>query len=86
MLDGYIPTKKVVAIVLAQGVANLLILSSELGKQAKKANEIIADQKERLEIYDETTQFLLKHADGPTLNQLNENLDFWRVVRGKSVR
>lgn len=47
-----------------------------------EADKKIADQNERLRIFRESVDFLLDNASEPTLQELNKNLEFWRVVRG----
>lgn len=79
-LNMPISRKKALAAVLA---ANTAMVATYLSckELLKQADEIIADQKQRLSIYHESLDFLLDRADDSTILVLNENLDFWRVIR-----
>lgn len=62
------------------------LMYSAYRQTCRQAMQIIDDQCERLKIYEETTHFLLDHADDPTLIVLNDKLDYWRVIRGVPPR
>lgn len=67
-----------VGAIAVQATANIMLM-----RGMKKAYEtVIEDQQERIKIYDETVNYLLERADDRTLVELNEKLDFWRVIRG----
>ena len=58
------------------------IMYVEAKKLLKQADEIIADQDQRLKIFKESVDFLLENANDRTIVELNSNLDYWRVIRG----
>lgn len=81
-----IPRGLALAVIVGQGLANMVIVCKAVNDVAKKANETLADQTERLAIYDETVELLLAEASPETCAKLNDKLDYWRVIRGQSVR
>lgn len=89
-LDAYlnapIPRKVALAISIGQGVGCTYVAYRGLKKQADVANAIIADQTERLHIYNEAMEILLDAAEPQTLAELNEKLGFWAIIRGHSVQ
>lgn len=80
-ISGSIPKSSAVAIIIAQSMVTTLLMHW----QQKQLGAIIADQNERIRIFDETTKFLIENADDRTLTELNEKLDFWRVIRGQQT-
>lgn len=80
-LNAPIPRKTALAISIGQSIGMTAIALYNMRRMAAEANTVISDQHERLTIYSETTEFLLLRADDATLQELNTNLDFWRVIR-----
>jgi hypothetical protein len=85
-LNDPIPRKVALAVTIAQGIACTYAAGRALQKQAKQANAIIADQTERLHIYNEAIQVLLPEAHPETLAKLDGNLAFWAIIRGSSAQ
>lgn len=81
-----IPRKVALAVTISQGIATTYLAGRALQKQAKQANAIIADQVERLHIYDEAIQVLLPEASPETLAKLDGSLEFWAIIRGHSAQ
>lgn len=66
----------------------LLLIASHLAGTSvavyaagRKAGAVIEDQQQRIVIFREAVDFLLDHADSETVSELNQNLDYWRVIR-----
>lgn len=85
-LNTPIPRKVALAVTIGQGLGCTYASYRALKKQANVANAIIADQVERLHIYNEAMEILLEKADPLTLAELNEKLGFWAIIRGHSAQ
>lgn len=48
----------------------------------KSQAEVITDQNMRLKICNEIMDFLLDKADVDTVQELDEKLEYWRIIRG----
>lgn len=80
-LNAPVPRKIALACLAGQAVGNMVVVLSSLRKQAREANVLLADQNERIHILVESIEFLLERSDNDTVSELDENLEFWRVVR-----
>lgn len=49
---------------------------------AKLQQEVIKEQNERLTVASEIMDFLLERARDSDLQELDEKLEYWRIVRG----
>jgi hypothetical protein len=81
-LEGQISKRTAAGIIVAQAVLNTAIYLSSVRKIAKKANELLADRDQRIHIFKEGVDFLVERADPDTIAELNQNLEYWRVIRG----
>lgn len=81
-LNAPIPRKYALGALLITNASLFLTAKSVL----REGDKIIADQNERLHILKESVDFLLDQADDATIIVLNQNLDFWRVVREMEPR
>jgi hypothetical protein len=84
-LNEPIPRKKALGVVSFMFV-NQGIMYAAYNHLEKHAKKRLDDANQKLTICNETIDFMLARADPVTLGELNQHLDFWRVVRGKSVR
>lgn len=85
-LNAPIPRKTALAVVLAEGLGLSYVALVGLNKVLKMNGELIQDQAERLQIYKESMDFLLDRADPVSVIELNEKLDYWRVIRGHNTQ
>ena len=85
-LNGPIPRKIALTVLLGQTLVSFGAIHIAFKKLTEQHNTIVSDRDERLKIYDESLNFLLERADDTTIQELNKNLDFWRVVRGSKPR
>lgn len=60
--------------------ASIAVNAVSLAYMARQANKILDKQATRVTAMKEISLFLLERADGQTHDELNEKLDFWRVV------
>lgn len=85
-LNAPIPRKVALAVTVSQGATQLYFAIRALKKLEREANTIIADQNERLHIYNEALQILLPEAAPETLAKLDQGLEFWAIIRGRSAQ
>lgn len=84
-LNEPIPRKAALGIVMFSA-ANTGVMYVAANYLVNETNKRLKDANQKLTICNETIDFMLERADPVTLAELNGHLDFWRVVRGKSVR
>jgi hypothetical protein len=85
-LDDPIPRKVALAVVIGQAAGQFLSYRAAVKRIVAEGNAIMADQEQRIAILNETCHFLLDRADDATAAELNEKMDYWRVVRGIDPR
>lgn len=85
-LNAPIPRKDALSVVVAEGFVLTYIAMMGLNKVLKMNGDIVRDQAERLQIYKESLDFLLDRADPMAVIELNEQLDYWRVIRGHNTQ
>lgn len=77
-LNAPIPRKTALAVVIGQATSSILITIVA----THRLSETVKAQDKSLKIYSETTEFLMEHASPETLDELNQRLDYWRVIQG----
>ena len=75
-MNDPIPRKIAIAVVLAQGLGSFAATHVAM----KRMTKVLAGRDEAITILKESMNFLMDRADGHTLEELNEKLDYWRVV------
>ena len=79
-LSGSISRKRAI-VAVAIPIAQTLYVTAQHKKLARVAKEMVDDRDQRIHICLETIDFLTERADDRTIVELNEKLDYWRVVR-----
>lgn len=85
-LNAPVPRRKALLAVGLVFSGTTVLYAAVIKHYEAQAKEIISDLDERIQVYRDTTGFLMEHASGSTLNELNEKLDYWRVIRGLPVQ
>ena len=84
-LNDPIPRKTTLLCIGLMGVGHAMTYLG-MKQSLNQAARIYHDQEQRIAIYRESMDFLLERASDADATELNEKLDYWRVIRGIEPR
>jgi hypothetical protein len=82
ILSGTIDVRLAMGVAVFQAVANTAITVSALRGMKKEYEAALEDSSERLHVAIESINFLLDRADDRTIVELDEKLQYWRIILG----